>query len=345
MPVVFVGDIAVEQSVESSVRFDDELVVANFEGAIHSQDQLKDRVVYNGPCAIEFLKNSGIDAVGLANNHIFDVGDNIESTISLLQKNNVQCAGAGKNISQAVIPLEANVDGADVVVFVAGWSVIGCQPASQQKPGVVPLDAPLLFRLLDGTLFAKPSAKIIFFLHWNYELELYPQPAHRQLAFELIKRGAAAVVGAHSHCVQGVEQVGDGVVFHGLGNWMFPHNRFFNGRLAFPDFAKKQMACKIDVTGENHKVMWFEFEDNCRIVLKDETGLDSSRVSKLTPYAGMSHKEYVKWFRINRRKKKLLPIYKDYRHRYRNFAKNKFVRARQFGLDSLVEFGLKGAPK
>jgi poly-gamma-glutamate synthesis protein (capsule biosynthesis protein) len=306
---------------------------------------LKDRVVYNGECVIDFLKSSGINAVGLANNHIFDVGDNIDSTIKLLNNNNIQCTGAGKDLHQAIAPLESFVDGAEVVVFAAGWSVVGCQPANNRTRGVVPLDANLLFRLLDETLTAKPNAQVIFYLHWNYELELYPQPAHRQLAFELVRRGAAAIIGTHSHCVQGIERVGDGVIVHGLGNWMFPHHRFFNGMLAFPEFSKTQIACQIDVKEKEHRIFWYEFEDNHQVVLKNQTGLESDRIDELTPYKGMSHSEYIGWFRQNRRKKKLLPIYADYRHRYRNFAKNRFVRTRQFALDKLVELGLKGSPK
>lgn len=345
MRVVFLGDVAIDVDVNVDVSFDSELVIANLEGAISSQNHLNERVVYNDPVAIEFLKKTGVNAVGLANNHLFDLGHDIEPTIELLEKENIECFGAGTNIEFASRPLVSGNEGTEVVVFGAGWSVIGCRSANREKAGVVPLAPERLFLLLEETLIKKPDAKVVFYLHWNYELELYPQPAHRKLAFDLVHSGAAAVIGAHSHCVQGVERVGNGFVAHGLGNWMFPHNRFFNGKLAFPDFACDQFACHFDPRESNHRIGWYRFEDNCSIRKVNEMSIDSSQLDRFTPYRGMSHKEYTTWFRVNRRKKKLLPVYVDYSHHYRNFLKDCFVRSRQFFLDKSVEYGLKGAPK
>ena len=345
MSIVFLGDVAADIAVTSGVSFENELVIANLEGAITNENLLHRRVVYNSSSTIDFLKSTGVNAVGLANNHIFDVTDDLTKTKEVLSSSGLSYFGAGEDLSSACQPLIHQKGGQKVVVFAAGWSVIGCRSAKREKGGVCPLDPNLLFSLLEKAIQSDSNAKVIFYLHCNYELELYPQPAHRQLAFELINRGAAAVIGAHSHCVQGIERVGNGVVVHGLGNWMFPHHRFFNGKLAFPEFSKEQIACEIDLESFNHRVHWYQFSDDNRIVKHGETGLESARITELTPYAGMQHKEYVRWFRSNRRKKKLLPVYVDFRHRLRNDAKDKFVSLRQFALDKLVEIGLKGAPK
>ena len=345
MSIVFLGDVATDMSVNADVCFDNELVIANLEGAIVSQDLLSRRVVYNSVSVIDFLKKTGVNAVGLANNHIYDVADDLQETKEVLRRSGLSYFGAGKNLDSASKPFVHQLGNQTVVVLGAGWPVIGCQPASRTANGVCPIEPGLLFDMLELAIESHDNAKVFFFLHWNYELELYPQPAHRQLAFELVNRGAAAVVGAHSHCVQGIERVGEGIVVHGLGNWMFPHNRFFNGKLAFPEFATEQIACEIDWENSNHKIHWCQFQDDNRIVKNGESGLESERIAELTPYAGMSHRDYVRWFKIHRRKKKLLPVYADYRHKLRNRAKDKFVRMRQFGLDKLVEFGLKGAPR
>ena len=345
MPVIFLGDVALDQPSQSDISFDHELVIANLEGAIIDEDRRSDRVVYNCPETIRFLKKTGVNAVTLANNHIYDVGQDLGETFKSLDEMDILYTGAGSSVDQACKPLAKTVDGKDVVVFGAGWSVIGCPKASKNRGGVAPLNPNLLFRLLEQTLTENENSKVIFFLHWNYELELYPQPAHRQLAFELIKRGAAAVIGAHSHCVQGIETVDDGVIVHGLGNWMFPHCRYFNGKLKFPDFAREQMAFQLDVLNKDHQVLWYDFDQNNDIIYKHSTGLESDRIAELTPFQGMDSSEYLSWFRKNRRKKKLLPVYVDYRHVFRNFLKDKFVLGRQIILDKAVEFGLKGAPK
>jgi hypothetical protein len=43
-------------------------------------------------------------------------------------------------------------------------------------------------------------------IHGNYEFELYPQPAHRQLALELIDAGVHSVIFHHPHRVGPVER-------------------------------------------------------------------------------------------------------------------------------------------
>jgi poly-gamma-glutamate synthesis protein (capsule biosynthesis protein) len=345
LPVTFLGDIALPEAAKCDIKFDDDLVIANLEGPVSEAQRLGERVVYNCPATIEFLKASGINAVTLANNHIFDLGLDISLTERRLAESEIQFFGAGVDLKTASQPLVSQSDGVEVVVISAGWSVIGCVAARDSSPGVMPLDPPLLFRALAKAKTLNPDAKIIFYLHWNYELELYPQPAHRQLAFDLIHAGALAVIGAHSHCVQGVEKVGAGVVVHGLGNWMFPHNCFFNGKLCFPQFSSQQFSCHIDVRGDTHRLGWYEFENDSTIRRVGETDFDDAGLVRLTPYRGMSHEEYQRWFRLNRRKKKLLPVYADYRHRIRNGLKDQFVKLRAIAINKSVELGLKGGPK
>jgi len=345
MPITFLGDIALPHSVTPTVSFDDELVIANLEGAFSKKSHLSNRVVYNDTCALDFLQQTGINAVSLANNHIYDLGSDISLTKSLLEDQNIQCFGAGSNIEDASLPITRMVDGVEVVVFAAGWDVIGCQNARANRPGVMPLQPSLLFSKLKQAKVSRPQAKVIFYIHWNYELEFYPQPAHRQLAFDLIAAGAWAIVGTHSHCPQGVERFGDGLVVHGLGNWMFPHFHFFNGKLSFPDISSTQLSCHVDVLGANHRIGRYHFIDNQRVEQVAETECGDTALDELTPYRGMSHDDYKKWFRANRRKNKLLPIYHDYRHIIVNKLKDNFVKTRSFAIDKMVDLGLKGGPK
>lgn len=345
MPVTFLGDIALPTEAKSEIHFEDDLVIANLEGPISGVQRLRERVVYNCPSVVKYLKASGVNAVTLANNHIYDLGLDISLTERFLSESNIRFFGSGVDLEAASCPLVGESDGVKVVVISAGWSVIGCVAAKNALPGVMPLSPPLLFDALKRAKAMHPSAKIMFYLHWNYELELYPQPAHRQLAFDLVHAGASAVIGTHSHCVQGVEKVGNGVVVHGLGNWMFPHNHYFNGQLSFPDFSSQQFSCHIDVLGDGHRIGWYEFESDTTIRKVKETDFNDSDFDQLTPFRGMSHREYQRWFRINRRKKKLLPIYVNYRHSIRNHLKDCYVKARAVAINKAVELGLKGGPK
>ena len=67
----------------------------------------------------------------------------------------------------------------------------------------------------------KSSDYVIVYVHWGTEGMLYPQEDMRQLAQSFVQAGADAVIGNHSHRLQGVEYI-DGVpVFYGLGNFWF----------------------------------------------------------------------------------------------------------------------------
>ena len=94
MKIVFLGDIATDIAVDTTVRFDSNLIVANLEGAITEKDLLANRVVYNGPDAIKFLKETGVHAVSLANNHIYDVTDDLTKTKNALRNSGISFFGA-----------------------------------------------------------------------------------------------------------------------------------------------------------------------------------------------------------------------------------------------------------
>ena len=62
--------------------------------------------------------------------------------------------------------------------------------------------------------------RIIAFMHWNTELELYPQPLDRELSHALIDLGVFAVIGCHAHRVQGYEIYKGHPIVYGLGNFI-----------------------------------------------------------------------------------------------------------------------------
>jgi poly-gamma-glutamate synthesis protein (capsule biosynthesis protein) len=157
-------------------------------------------------------------------------------------------------------------------------------------------------------------------MHWNYELESYPQPAHRQLAFAAIDAGATAVVGHHPHRVGGIEDYRGGLVAYSLGNWWLPQGVFFGGRLSYRvRDTRLELALELAPSGV-HRCHWFAYEPSAHALqyLRSEAVGDSEWVRERTPFAGMDRDDYLHWFRENRRQRKGLPVYVDYRHRWRN---------------------------
>ena len=169
--------------------------------------------------------------------------------------------------------------------------------------------------------------------HWNIELERYPQPAHRQLAFSVIENGANAVIGHHPHCVGGFEMYQNCPIAYSLGDWWIPHGVFFDGKLSFPDYTLPQIAFEWDI--DRQPVLhWFEYErETHSISYRQSQFLESdAQPSDHTPFAGLSHKAYKKWFRRHRVKRKGLPIYYDFSATLRNGLRDRFIGGRHVAI-------------
>jgi poly-gamma-glutamate synthesis protein (capsule biosynthesis protein) len=334
--MVFVGDIAVPRETRASLPstvsyFGISSVIANLEGAIlDGAVEPQGTSLYNDQAVIEYLRENNFRLLSLANNHIVDIDDSPRVTIRLLHEHGILTCGAGDSLEEASRPvlLEEREEG---VVFIGfGWETIGCRIASVDRAGVNPF---ALDSVIDGIKRAKesfPGKAIVLLMHWNYELEMYPQPMHRQIAHLAIDQGASAVVGCHSHCVQGIELYKGCPIVYGLGNWFLPEGTIFGRNLRFPDFALRQLAFEWIPSTREMKCHWFSYNRRTQSLdfEQSESLQDSRYVAMLTPFSGMDHQKYVKWFKLHRRKKLLLPIYKDCRSHRINRLKDLWVKGR-----------------
>jgi poly-gamma-glutamate synthesis protein (capsule biosynthesis protein) len=352
--MIFIGDIALPPNVtprisDDAVKILSRATVANLEGLIVEKGDgpLSELKLFNHESVIDFLRLLNVKVVTLANNHIMDLGSSPSSTISTLKEHGILSCGAGDSIEEASRPAIMEMMGRKFVFLAFGWEVIKCRSAGGSKPGVNPLRPR---HVLDSVVRWKrvyPSALLILLMHWNYELELYPQPMDRELAFAAIDAGANAVIGCHSHCVQGVEVYQNAPVVYGLGNWFLPHGFFFNKKLAFPSFANRQLAFEWDPSDGKMICHWFEYlpTQHQLTYICSEPLQGSKFIGKLTPFGGMDHISYISWFKHNRRKRQYLPIYTDYRRMRINMIKDRWVQFRQFLITAALRLGIKGGPK
>ena len=185
-----------------------------------------------------------------------------------------------------------------------------------------------------------PNKKIVAVFHWNYEFEQYPQPADREFARHLVDLGVDAIVGHHSHIIQGFEYYKEVPIFYGLGNFYFPSANFDGFDLAFPEVANTGLSVKFD--GDACKIYITRLEANNTLsVVEEGRPQDSDFLKNLSQFSGMSHSEYKNFFRKFRVKRKALPIYYSYKDNFINFIKDKFVVLRQKPVDLLGR--IKGA--
>lgn len=175
------------------------------------------------PERVEVLKQLGVDAVTLANNHVYDYGKKaLLDTFSVLEEAEIPYFGAGKNLEEAMSPLYLEVDGKTIALVGASRAEKNkmTPQATETEPGIL--------RCYDTTLFqesireAKANADFcIAFVHWGTEYSFDLEQIQIDTGKEYLDAGADVIIGAHSHCLQGLEYYNGKPIVYSLGNYWF----------------------------------------------------------------------------------------------------------------------------
>lgn len=355
------GDIAVPDSVDGTdlggLQLPGvDLTLANLEGPVRPSQPDQDwsarsrggciRLYSSADGLQRVLQASNVACVSLANNHILDLGTDLHPTLEFLDRCGIAYSGAGQDLPAAQRPAHLRCAGYEVVVLAFGWKVIGAQAAGRGRPGVNPLTWRNAVDCVDRARAAYPDALVICTMHWNYELELYPQPAHREMAFALVDHGADVVVGHHSHVVQGIELHDGKPILYGLGNWFLPRTGYVGGALSYPPQSDCQVMAELRF-GPGRRLdalvlHWFDFCPRAgSLTYRQSEPLDQSTgVRVLTPYAGLSADAYVRWFRKYRTRRTLLPVYRRMGASLENSVKDWVVGVRQQCIRGLLRLGV-----
>lgn len=347
--MIFVGDIAIPHSVTPKLigapcQFGKAPLIGNLEGAIATPQEADESGIhlFNSTSAIQALVDMNLKVASLANNHILDVCNTPSRTRQSLDQVGIQTCGAGDSSTEAERPVLAELEDRSYAFLAFGWEVIQCRAATRSSPGVNPLRPPHVLSCVRNTREQHPDSALIVLMHWNYELEIYPQPMDRQLARACIDAGASAVIGCHSHCVQGLEWYRGALIAYGLGNWTFSEHVFHGGRLSFPRFTHEVAAIEWSPAADL-LVHWFDHETEHHVLRYryTEVAAESTRVAALTPFNNMSDAEYRQWFKHHRRKRRGLPIYNDMNDHTSNAVRGLWVFMRQALLDLCYRQGLR----
>lgn len=166
----------------------------------------------------------GVDVAGLANNHVYDFGENaFLDTLDTLKAQNIPYIGAGRNLEEASEPIFFIANGKKIAIVAATQierSTKYTKEATEDSPGVL--------KTLDSAKYVAQIAKakqnadyVICYVHWGTEHTHQYGSDQVKLAKDFVAAGADAIIGAHPHCLQGAD-IMDGVpVFYSLGNFYF----------------------------------------------------------------------------------------------------------------------------
>ena len=175
------------------------------------------------PERLEIYKEMGVDMVTLANNHVYDFGE--EAFLDMLdafQNASIPSIGAGHNLAEASRPYYLIIGGYKVAFFNAtrAEKYILTPGATEESNGV--------FRCYDPTYLIQQiqttkqeSDYVIAILHYgkegSHDLEEEQITSSRQY----IDAGADIVVGHHAHTLQGMEFYQHKPIIYNLGNFIF----------------------------------------------------------------------------------------------------------------------------
>ncbi|OFY38932.1 MAG: hypothetical protein A2X18_05450 [Bacteroidetes bacterium GWF2_40_14] len=196
--------------------------IVNFESAI-VLDKAKP-IEKRGPnlkCsskAIEAIKYSGFDMVTLANNHIYDFGEEgIRDTLSTFQQYGFNIVGGGTNLNNAEQCSFKNLNG-KLFAFI-NFCEHEFSIATNKTGGANPLNP---IRNYYQIFEAKKQADyVIIIVHGGHEHFQLPSPRMKETYRFFVDAGADAVINHHQHCYSGYEIYKKKPIFYGLGNFCF----------------------------------------------------------------------------------------------------------------------------
>lgn len=353
--MIIVGDIASPDAACSSDLknifkehadvFGGNTVVCNFEGLVCDDisPETKTPVLYNHSSVLPVLKDANVKVAALANNHTLDIPEYFDSAVKALHKYEIVVCGAGSSKANAAKFVSFFDGNSEILLFNCCWDFLLYH---QKNPSgnvyVAEMNALQLLKEISIAKKEKPAAKIVVYLHWSLDLEKLPYPMYRQMAMAMIDAGANAVIGTHSHCVQGGEKYKDGYIVYGLGNFFLPYKTFANGNLSFPDFSRTEMAFEWNPEMNTAKCHWFYYDNSDgrhKLILKESSSFENSALLKeYSSFTSLSLNEYIDYFKKERRKKFLIPVYTNYKAVFKNSVLTVLLKTRGRIARSLAKY-------
>lgn len=199
---------------------DADVVIGNLELPLAANGRPRpDKLCLRGdPAFVPALAAAGFDVLTLANNHCLDFGaEALAETRAHLAAAGIATTGAGADPGEAGAPVIIERNGLRIGLLAAcDPSTKPAPPAAPGRPGVLPLDPDLLLPAIDAL---RPRVDhVLLAVHWGLEYSPLPTPEQVAFAHAACERGVSAILGHHSHCIQGIECYHGAVIAYSLAN-------------------------------------------------------------------------------------------------------------------------------
>ncbi len=233
MKIAFLGDIALigkydltknpnvrdRLQVLSERLAEYDYVVGNLESPLTNIDKTmvcKSMHLKTPIINVELLKYLNVNAVSLANNHLYDYGEKgLLDTIRVLDSNGIEWFGANSKY----ILKEINGQKFCLSGFCCYSTNAAGYMRNGKNQGINLLSYDNIINQLE--IDKKNGAFSIMSFHWGDEHTNYPKYEHLCLAKKIANNKDVLIIGHHPHIIQGVEKINNSVVAYSLGNFLF----------------------------------------------------------------------------------------------------------------------------
>jgi len=201
-----------------------DLSICNFEASVYLSSMKK--IAKAGPhihqseMIVQYLKYIGFNFVSLANNHIYDYGQEaLENTINELHKYNIDYVGAGLDFETAYSTKIIEQNGIKIGLLAAAENEFGCLYEEKSRGGYAWIFHPLIednIRQLKLEVDA-----VVLNAHAGVENIEFPIKEWSDRYKRLCDIGVDVIIGHHPHVPQGYEMYKKSLIFYSLGNFYF----------------------------------------------------------------------------------------------------------------------------
>lgn len=187
--------------------------LANLESPLLYKDCLPQHKEFSGSEDFApFIKNTGINLVSIANNHILEHGSTgFFSTLEILEKNGIKVIGKNTEFGSNILVVESK----GISIAFAAFNDI----RDIENPGLHSnfSESEVLSTL--GNMKGVDFKVLVF--HWGKEYVHIPSYEQVELAKRFINAGADVIIGHHPHVIQPVMRYKTGIALFSLGNFLF----------------------------------------------------------------------------------------------------------------------------
>lgn len=191
----------------------DDLTVVNLESVFYNSEANRAKKTYNFRAPTGFVKVltlGSVEAVSIANNHIYDYGIRGQQvTVNTLNNAHINWFGTTENTRKTYVYQKNGVKIGFMSVYDRYYSGSGHQEIAKNAV---------------KKLKKNGCQVVVACLHGGVEYQLWHDKKQETIAYALIDAGADIVIGHHPHVIEGIEVKNGRTILWSLGNFVFGGN-------------------------------------------------------------------------------------------------------------------------